>query len=176
LSRTSHCNIFEERTLANIQEKTTHYTFHSRVGNIADSYFYFTYWYNVNYLLITLVQGKTPADNLPWLGYLEKRGIKHELIAGACLIYPESVEQLFIEEATFTGMNEVYICARKPEEKNIPPRSYPAGTYEFGEELPEGFEDGLMALDALVYLSDGKGVNIAHKLKEEIIYFVRELS
>ncbi len=162
--------------MANIQEKETHYTFHARNGNIGDSFFYFTYWFKNNYLLITLVQGKAPSENAPWLEYMDKQGIKHEMMGQACLIAPESVEQLFIEEATFKGQNEIYVCHKKPDMKDVPARSYPAGIYEFGEELPDGFEDGLMALDALLYLSDGKGVNMAHKLKEEIIYFVREMN
>ncbi len=162
--------------MANIQERETHYTFHSRVGNIGDSFFYFTYWYNNNHLLVTLVQGMPTSANGPWLKYLESRGIKYELMGGACLIPPESVERVFTEEATFKGLNEVYVCARRPSPASIPVRSYPADSFEFGETLPEGFEEGLKALDALVYLSDGGGVNIAHKLKEEIIYFVREFS
>ena len=162
--------------MGNIQEIETHYTFHSGVGNIGDSFFYLPHWYKNNYLLLTLVQGKSPAGNGPWLEYLEKRGIKFELMGEACLVMPESVEQIFLDERTFHGESEVYVCHKKPQPDSVPANSYPTSSFNFDDGVPSGFSDGLKALDALLYMSEGSGVNIAHKLKEEIIYFVREMS
>jgi hypothetical protein len=161
--------------MANIQDRETHFTYHSRPGSIGDSFFYFPYWYKNNFVLVTLVQGMAPSENKAWLEYLDQRGIRHEAAGRACLVHPESVERLFLDERAFGGKSEIYICNKKPPAETIPARSYPADTAEFGEELPEGFLDGLRALDALAYLSDGSGVNIAHKAKEEIIYFVKEM-
>jgi len=162
--------------MGNIQDKETHFTFHSNVGSINDSFFYFTHWYKNNFVLITLAQGYRPADNALLLDYLNVRGIKYEMMSGACLVMPESVEQLFVEENTFKGLSEIYVCHKKPSPETVPDKTFPADSFEFGDELPEGFLEGIRTLDALVYISDGNGVNIAHKAKEEIIYFVREMS
>jgi len=162
--------------MANIQDKETHFTFHSKVGNIGESFYYLPHWYKDAYVLLTRVQGGKPADKKEWLEYLEKRGIKHEFIGGACLIMPESVEDLFLDERTFTGDCEMYVCHKRPDASTVPEVTYTPGEVVFGEEVPAGFLKGLRALDALVFMSDGEGVNMAHKAKEEIIYFVREMT
>ena len=161
--------------MANIQDKETHYTYHSTVGGIGDSFYYLPHWYKNGYVLVTLVQGMRPADNGPWLEYLKAKGIVHELMGGSCLVMPESVENLFLDERTFTGGSEMYVCHKRPEPEAVPTVNYRPAAFKFGEELPDGFLDVLRALDALVFMSDGDGVNMAHKAKEEIIYFVKEM-
>lgn len=162
--------------MANIQDNGTHFTFNTHVGSIGDSFFYFNHWYGGNYVLVTLVRGQAAAQHSDWLLYLDTRGIQYEIIGTACLIDPPSVEQLFVDESTFDGLSEMYVCHRRPGSNNVPNAVYPADRYNFSEGLPDGFLDGLRALDALVYMSGGSGVNIAHKAKEEIIDYVRELS
>jgi len=159
----------------NIKENETHYTFHSNAGSIGDSFYYFTYWYNKNFVLVTRVQGKTPSENAEWISYLDKSGIQYELIGTACLVPAESVERLFLDERTFTGGGEIYVLHKRPAPEVIPEHSYPAEEINFNDTVPDGFLADIKALDALVYISDGKGANIAHKLKEEIIYYVREI-
>ena len=161
--------------MANIQDKETHFTFHSNIGTVGDSFFYLPHWYKGNYILVTMVDGLRPSENAAWLEYVKKRGLAHEMMGAACLIMPESVEDLFVDERTFTGDSEMYVCNKKPDAGAVPSRSYMPGTQKFGEELPEGFLEDLRKLDALAYMSDGDGVNIAHKAKEEIIYYVLEM-
>ncbi|MBI5694988.1 MAG: hypothetical protein HZC51_04480 [Nitrospirae bacterium] len=163
--------------MANIKETETHYTFRSNIGNIGDSFFYLPHWYKENHVLITYVQGKAPAQHADWLAYLGKRGISHEIIGSYVLVMPESVEQMFVDENTFRGLSEMYVSRKRPTAETVPAKVYPADGCDFNTAVPDGFMDGLIALDALVYMSEcGDGVNIAHKHKEEIIYFVKEMS
>lgn len=162
--------------MANIQDNETHFTYHTDVGSISDTFFYFTHWYGGNYVLVTLVRGMAAARNADWLTYLDAREITHEVIGDACLIMPESAEQLFVDEATFDGIAEMYVCHTRPNADTVPNAAYPADKFNFDEDVPAGFLDGIRKLDALVYMSGGLGVNIAHKVKEEIIFYVRELS
>jgi len=164
--------------MANIQDMETHFTFYSAVGDIEGSFFYLPHWYNGNYVLVTLVQGVVPSGNGPWLEYLGKRGIVHEMLGSACLVLPESVEQLFLDEKTFTGNCEIYVCNKKPSSDAVPDKSYLPAQAKFDIDMPAGFLEGLRGLDALAYMSEGGaggGVNIAHKAKEEIIYYVMEM-
>lgn len=162
--------------MANIQDNGTHFTYHTDVGSIEDSFFYFTHWYGGNYVLVTLVDGTPAARNEAWLGYLASSGIAHEVMGGACLVMPASTEQLFVDGGTFRGLSEIYVCHKMPGEADIPKAAYPVDRYDFGEDLPDGFLEGVRKLDALVYMSGGRGINIAHKVKGEIIFFVREMS
>lgn len=162
--------------MANIQDFGTHFTFRTRAGSIGDSFFFFTHWYSGNYVLVTLLQGKTPSGFGDWLDYLTRSGIEHEVMGRACLIMPGSTEKLFLDEGSFKGLSEIYICHNRPAPGAVPRAAYPAGEFDFNEGPPEGFLEGMRALDALAYISDGAGVNIAHKAKEEIIFFVKEMS
>lgn len=162
--------------MANIRDNGTHFTFRTKSGSIGDSFFFFTHWYSGNYVLVTLLQGKTPSGFGDWLDYLRRGGIEHEVMGRACLIMPGSAEKLFLEERSFKGLSEIYICHKRPAPGAIPSVAYPASEFDFNDGPPEGFLEVINALDALAYMSGGAGVNIAHKAKEEIIFFVKEMS
>jgi hypothetical protein len=163
--------------MANIKDTGTHFTYRSKSGSIGDSFFFFPHWYGGNFVLVTLLQGKIPSGYGEWLDYLVRQGIEHEVMGRACLIMPGSTEQLFLDERSFTGGSEIYICHKRPEPGAVPRDSYPADDFNFNDNAPDGLMNNIRALDALAYLSDGQGgINIVHKMKEEIIFFVKEMS
>jgi len=163
--------------MANIKDAGTHFTYRSKSGSIGDSFFFFPHWYGGNHVLVTLLQGKTPSGFGAWLDYLVRQGIEHEVMGRACLIMPGSTEQLFLDEASFKGGCEIYICHKRPEPAAVPRKTYPSDEFDFNDGAPGELLEGIRALDALVYLSEGPGgLNIAHKMKEEIIFFVKEMS
>jgi len=159
-----------------IEDRGGFFTAHTQVGNIGDSFFYQTYWYYDNHLLITTVRGENAAKNDGWMKYLADGGIKHEVVGDSVIILPESVEKLFMDEGTFSGgVCEVYVCRQKPTADTLPKRTFLPPEVKFDEELPEEFLDTFDALGSHVYMSGGKGgINIAHKYKEEIIFFVQD--
>jgi hypothetical protein len=159
-----------------IEDRGDYYTIHTQVGNIGDSFFYQTYWYYDNHLLINVVRGERAALNTGWMKYLNDRGIKHEVIGESVVIMPESVEQVFMDEGTFTGgVCEVYVCKQKPTAENVPDKTYTPDDVNFSEDMPKDFMAAFDALGSHVYMSGGEGgINIAHRHKEEIIYFVQD--
>lgn len=133
---------------------------------ISKIYKYCPRFFENQHLFITCLDSNEKLSQLnDWIQYIQNKKWQYKMLGNGILLWP-SIEEIFADNKTFFGFDEVYLfdCEKVPACN--PTRRYTTDGFNFSSELPADFVKQFMKMGALRYLADGCGLNFVCESKD----------
>jgi hypothetical protein len=111
-------------------------------------------------ILITCLDSTLDIQTLTkWIDYVKKKECNFEMIGRSMWVPPSFVPEIFQDNRTFFGFDELYLLKHFPKKEIIIENTFTTDGYDFSSTIPSDFFHYFQDLEAVRYLSDGLGIN-----------------
>ncbi|MBI1850725.1 MAG: hypothetical protein HYR85_10315 [Planctomycetes bacterium] len=118
-------------------------------------------------LLVTCLAHSTNVARLAkWMTYVQERRFRHRPIGASVWIARAHVAEIFADEQTFRGFDEIYLLNGFPHAADVPADRFTTDAVRFAGTVPSTFQKGLVRLKAARFLADGTGLNFVCESEE----------